>query len=195
MNYHSTQSGYSLVEVLIAITILLLAIAGPLTIASKGLQAAYFAREQLTAFMLAQEGVEIITAIRNEHAIEEFAAGPPFGNMWDWVSDTDISDCFDPEGCNIVLDNSNLTSNITECDPAEDCRLYYSEAGGNRSWYRDSGGGADPTPFVRVIRLNETVPDQEVEVEVTVTWQPAVFGGGTPKVITLTTSLFNEYEI
>jgi prepilin-type N-terminal cleavage/methylation domain-containing protein len=61
MQIFSTQKnatwnrGFTLVETLVAVTVLLLVIVGPMTVAQKGIQNAYFANEQVTAVFLAQE--------------------------------------------------------------------------------------------------------------------------------------------
>jgi Tfp pilus assembly protein PilV len=52
------NSGFTIVETLVAITILMIAIAGPLTIAQKGLTASTYARDQMIASFLAQDGLE-----------------------------------------------------------------------------------------------------------------------------------------
>jgi len=65
------KQGFTLVETLVAITILLIAIAGPLTIASKGLNGAYYARDQITAYYLAQEGIEYIRNVRDTNSLSE----------------------------------------------------------------------------------------------------------------------------
>jgi prepilin-type N-terminal cleavage/methylation domain-containing protein len=64
------KKGFTLVETLVAISILLIAIAGPLTIAAKGLSTSFYARDQVTAFYLAQEGIEYIRNIRDTYGID-----------------------------------------------------------------------------------------------------------------------------
>ena len=56
----NSNAGFTLIESLVAISILLLSISAPLTIASKGLASSFFARDQITAFYLAQDAVEYI---------------------------------------------------------------------------------------------------------------------------------------
>src|SRR3989344_4548933 len=53
-------SGFTLVETLIAISILTIAILGPMSIAQSGLQAARYAESTATAQFLAKEGVEYV---------------------------------------------------------------------------------------------------------------------------------------
>ena len=61
----STQGGFTLIESLVAITILVTAILGPMTIAATGISSAIYARDQETAFFLAQEGLEYVRNVRD----------------------------------------------------------------------------------------------------------------------------------
>jgi prepilin-type N-terminal cleavage/methylation domain-containing protein len=54
------NKGFTLIETLVAITILMISIAGPLTIAQKSLTAATIAKDQVIASFLAQEMIEQI---------------------------------------------------------------------------------------------------------------------------------------
>jgi prepilin-type N-terminal cleavage/methylation domain-containing protein len=72
MSFNKTHSqGFTLVETLIAITILMIAIASPLVIASKGLTAALISRDQMIASLLAQESIEIVKNIRDNNFIND----------------------------------------------------------------------------------------------------------------------------
>jgi len=57
--------GFTLIETLIAVTILTFAVSGPLYTAGRALVAAEIARDQLVASYLAQEGVESVRAMRD----------------------------------------------------------------------------------------------------------------------------------
>ena len=67
--FNTTLDGFTLIETFVAITILLTAIVGPLTIASKGLSSSFLAKEQTTASFLAQEAVEYIRWKRDSNAL------------------------------------------------------------------------------------------------------------------------------
>ena len=60
----STQ-GFTLIETLVAISLLSVAIVSPMTLASQSLSGAYYARDEITAFNLAQEGLEAVRAVRD----------------------------------------------------------------------------------------------------------------------------------
>ena len=188
------KTGYSLVEVLIAVSILMLAIAGPMTIAQKGLQSSYFARDQLTAFMLAQEASEAFFALRNEAVLEEISGGSPdfsYSNLWDWTNDANLATCFGVNGCNLDFSDETLINNVVECDTESACLLDYDESEGRARFVTNKGSDFDSL-FTRVIKLEEVVADRELSVEVTVSWQPAIFCGARKEVF-LRTSVFNIY--
>ena len=62
-----SSKGFTLVETLVAISILMLAVTGPLYFASESLKAATYARDQITAFYLAQDAFEQVRKIRDDN--------------------------------------------------------------------------------------------------------------------------------
>ncbi|MBU4480158.1 type II secretion system GspH family protein [Patescibacteria group bacterium] len=55
-----SNRGFTLVETLVAITILLVSIAGPMSLSQQGLKSTRLSKNQITAFYLAQDAVEFI---------------------------------------------------------------------------------------------------------------------------------------
>ena len=78
------KKGFTLVETLVAVTVLLLVIIGPMTIAQKGIQNAGYAKDQFTAVYLAQEALEAVREARDADAIEVYAN--PTEDTSDWVN-------------------------------------------------------------------------------------------------------------
>lgn len=118
------KKGFSLIETFVAITILLIAVLGPMTLFSSVISDGIFAKNQVTAFYLAQEGLELAIAERNSE-------GP-------WWNDTDCA-----QGCSI----SYTEQPGAILNPDGDGVLYYNEFG---EYGHDSSDG-EPSIFNRKI--------------------------------------------
>lgn len=60
-----SDAGFTLIETLVAISLLSIAITAPMSLTSQSLSSAYYARDQITAYNLAQEGLEAVRAVRD----------------------------------------------------------------------------------------------------------------------------------
>ena len=150
---HDTR-GFTLIETLVAIMILTVSIAGPLTIATKGLSSAIFARDQITAFYLAQEAVEFVRNTRDQNSLHVPPVPP-------WL--TGLGDCF-ADACKIDVKNTTISSCGGSCPP-----LLHDET---TDFYNYEIG--EPSPFTRTVSL-VTVDADEVAVNVTLSWRTGVF--------------------
>ncbi len=74
------RSGFTLVETLVAISILLIAVVGPMSAISKSLMQMTIARDQMIAINLAQEGIEAVRQKRDSNVLEVIAGVP--GASW-----------------------------------------------------------------------------------------------------------------
>lgn len=70
---HIKKRGFTILETLVAISILVLALTAPLVIVSQALQTSYFSRDQITAYYLAQEAVEYLRNKRDNQGLQENA--------------------------------------------------------------------------------------------------------------------------
>ena len=80
-----SKTGFSLLETVVAISILISAVVGPVTLVSSSLFAFPFAKNKLIALNLAQEGTELIRVIRDQN-IQCVINGAP---GWTWDTDFD----------------------------------------------------------------------------------------------------------
>lgn len=201
MKLHQSQSGYSLVEVLVSISVLLIAIVGPMTIAAQGIKSATFSLEQNTAFFLAQEGIEAMFVIRNNYGLGDVQDGIQSFNpdtSWNWIADVlngtgpcSITSNGDSCSFGIDFDDSTIENNITtsSCSAGNEanCLLYIDEAGIRGVFTHDSTGTA--SQFTRIITVTRA-DTYAVVVTSLVTWESKVFGGATQSV-TLTSFIFD----
>lgn len=99
-----------------AVAILMIAIAGPLTVAHNGLMAASSARDKMVATFLAQDAVEYIKAVRDENIAQ---------NKANWLAE--IAD--NPlESCNTVEDQCTVDT-LSNVFSSGDARLFKNSLG------------------------------------------------------------------
>jgi len=158
------KKGFTLIETLVAITVLLIAIVAPMTLAQDGIVAARLAQDQIVAFYLAQEGVEVVRNMRDENKLEGFdqLVGP-------------LADCIvDPaipaeRGC--YIDATKIvgtTFEVNECS-ASGCPVLRTN---NEKYTYNTSGLFEDTKYSREIKVwYVSDPDpKEVKVEVRITW-------------------------
>lgn len=188
----TSQSGYSLIEVMIAVGILMMAIVAPMTIAVKSIQSSRYTLEQNTATFLAQEALSVVEMTRNHFALQSIHNNN--NSHWDWTGGLD--DCRDNTGCAFdVRDPYSLFesgNNVIDCDTdGENCRLYYDETW-NRSNFRVTGGSAgESSPFIRRVFV-DNISDRELTVRVEVEWDSGFLG--QEQRVSITSSYFNLYS-
>ena len=86
--------GFTLIETLIAITVLLLSITAPLHIASQALFSAFYARDEITAYYLAEEAIEYIKNSRDTRFLADvFDSGGAVINDDAWL--VGLEDCIE----------------------------------------------------------------------------------------------------
>ena len=66
----SGKGGFTLVETLVAISLLTIAIVAPMSLTTQSLSSSYYARDQITAFHLAQEAIESVRHVRDGNVLK-----------------------------------------------------------------------------------------------------------------------------
>lgn len=176
-----SSEGFTLVETLVAITVLLLVVVGPMTVAQKGIQNAYYANEQVTAVFLAQEAIEALRELRDNDGLNAYDNGIG-AETWDWYEADIHSDCKDSNGC--AYDDGGFYS----CLSRNNCVL--KENSGTSEYSYDSG---EPNSlFTRKVYVEDTLTGG-VLVTVGVTWNAKIFGN-SPRTVRLQTWIYDHYE-
>jgi prepilin-type N-terminal cleavage/methylation domain-containing protein len=171
-NNNLQKKGFSLIETIIAIFILVIAVTGPLAAASSSLKASFYARDQVVAFYLAQDVIEAVKNYRDNQYMQ--------GLTW-----LDGFTCFNNgQECTVdtsgLKDGQNLTMNFGSVDGF----LYLDE---NDDVFTHESAGNVKTRFKRTVVFdqidNNGINSNELKIIVTVEWDPRFILGDTKKII------------
>lgn len=178
-NIQSKSSGFTLIETLVAISILLVAITGPMTIAQRGIQTARLSADQLVATHLAQEAIEYLHYVRHTNSLQGA----------DWLQDIDdcLIDGVSTDGCQIdTTKNISSTSAISAC-PSGGCELLCRTSGGDYTY----GPSCQDSQFRRTVKVypapSGDLEDDQVLIESSVQYT----SGTLSRTVTLKDKLFN----
>lgn len=190
--YLSTKQGFTLVETLIAVFILSTSIAAPLTVASRALTTALVAKDQITAFYLAQDAVEYVRFARDTNRL---AGGNWITGAGGTGATINLTPCLNALGC--YLDSTSISPAIptvcpvpagTSCTvstPTTNASNLYFDNTNKRYTYTSSGN--TKTFFTRKVTITNAVADEAV-LTVTVYW---VDTGYVVRSVVISENLFN----
>lgn len=176
------NTGYSIIEVLVAFTIITIGLVSILALADQNIKTHQINRNTLIASQLAQEGLELVKNTRDENWLIE-------GNMWNRGAGINSqSDIIQDGTYTISIKNAQGDMNIdntanTINDAAT--KIYIAPAG---FYTNDNVAGYQNTIFRRLITISstdDTLP--YIEVEAKVGWQDR----GTERFYTAKTLLYN----
>ena len=167
MTYKKHKKGFTLIETLLAVLILAIALAAPLTIAAKALSAALVSKDQTTAFFLAQDAVEYVRFKRDSNTLEGKA----------WLVGFD-SECSGADGCKVDSRKNTIVACSGSCGV-----LQYNDT---KKWYTYDtsvlGEVIKPSIFTRKVVLGSVASNSdEKSVTVTVSWKDV--GGVTRSLV------------
>lgn len=134
--FRNLVSGFTLLEALVAISILMVAVAAPITIAQKGLSSAIYTKDQMTASYLAQDALEYIKNKRDEVSIN---------NGYDWTNlmgDPNWQKCIGANNCQIDTLTDTISTYSAVTSLSKDVNGFYG--------YK---GGGTPTIFNRKVNI------------------------------------------
>ena len=192
------MKGFTLIETMVAITILTFAMAGPMFTAGRSIVAAQTARDQLAATYLAQEGIERVRAMRDNAYLSAYHAGGTDTSSAAWRAffseegPSSISRCIAPDICTLDSAGSGL---LRRCETADNsCAPLYLTGCTNSSgalsctppniYTQQDVSGSIRSPFTRTIQ-GIVISANEVKVVSTVSWD----FHGTPYSVTVSDHL------
>ena len=161
----NTESGFTLIETLVAVTILTISIIAPMTLASQAISDAYYSRDQVVVANLAQEAIETVRATRDSNVLQiARTAGSSTIGLFDplQVGHYYLVDPTQAVGSVGVVGSSMFVDcNTAPCaTPLRTNGVLY---GYNSSW-------STPTSFIRYIYIRK-ISDNEIRVDATVLWR------------------------
>jgi prepilin-type N-terminal cleavage/methylation domain-containing protein len=207
---HQKIQGFSLVEVLVAVTILLLVMAGPMRVLTQTTNSTAFSTEQAVAFFLAQEGLELVQLGRDNLVLGDFqdtlSGTNDDPNPWSQLANASVfGNCIDTGGsdtetiCGLTPATAAPGFTVTACGDniasTPNCRLYLQSTSTNRAVYSHTVGGTQ-TPYTRTIQIG-IIPGsgsnpQGLVATSTVTWRTGSLIAGQK--VELVTYLTNVYD-
>ncbi|MDD4989024.1 MAG: prepilin-type N-terminal cleavage/methylation domain-containing protein [Candidatus Pacebacteria bacterium] len=183
----TSNRGFTLIETLVAISILMIAVIIPLSIVAGALQSSYYARDQITAAYLAQDAIEYIRSLRDGNAISisnGTSPSPWFGQLDSFCTDADPT-----RGCDVdTISGGGTHSTGTQQPNASNKALKYEDSTGlyHASWWTGTGSSSR---FTRDLKVTGAAP--EYKVTVIVTWTGS---GAGNKSIKVSESLFDVWQ-
>lgn len=161
--------GFTLIETLVAVSLLTIAVVAPMTLASRSLGSAYYARDQITAFYLAQEAIEAVRSLRDAQVLR--IAQSSDGSLIDIFDPTIIPISSSGQDKPFVIDvrKSDYSEEgvIVPCPTSAPCPAL--QTNGVLYGYDPDSSWRD-TNFTRVVHVYP-VGEDEFRVTVTVSWQ------------------------
>jgi prepilin-type N-terminal cleavage/methylation domain-containing protein len=177
--YLQKNKGFTLLETLVAIGILSLSILATFSVVSNSIQNSTVAKDQTTAFFLAQEGMEFIKNIRDENALHNINNG---STPWlTSLANSNTDPCYFGKTCTIDSPLKTITvcsggfgtcPNLSQ-DPVTGVYGYTV--------------GWSPTNFKREIQFT-SISAYEVRVSIKMTWLTR----GQTRTFTATETLLNR---
>ncbi len=157
--------GFTLIETLVAISILMIAVVVPLSIVAGALQSSFLARDQITSVYLAQDALEFVKNKRDSIGIDSVTHG---STPLSWIG---LSECvIDPGGAGPCrIDTTTVEGSITALgggpNAVDDKHLLVN----NNNLYTYDQNQTTPSRFTRTIGIS-TVNNDEAKVTVTIQW-------------------------
>ncbi|MFT6361578.1 MAG: prepilin-type N-terminal cleavage/methylation domain-containing protein [Candidatus Paceibacteria bacterium] len=156
VNKKQKNSGFTLIEMLVAVFIFTVSLTALMSITSRGLKASRQAQNQVIGNYLALEGIEVVRNIRDTALLS-------LNDVGTWQNVFDQNECLSQIGINSSC-QFTLGSNIV-LSPCTTCNVYFSET--DFAYRHNQSQGYVDSGFTRRIKFT-AVPSNDSEIIVTV---------------------------
>jgi prepilin-type N-terminal cleavage/methylation domain-containing protein len=165
-NYKSKKNnrGFTLVETLVAISILSLSVLATFGAVQNGLRYSGITKDQITAFFLIQEGMEYVKNMRDENDLNNLGGNP---RSWLYGMSASAGDpCYFGKTCELDLNNSptwkTCSGSFGTCD------LLYTDSSTGAMGYN---AGWTPTTYRREMQFSTVAGNtSEIRLTINVSW-------------------------
>jgi hypothetical protein len=161
--------GFTLIETLVAVSLLVVAIVAPMSLVAQSLTTAYYARDQVVAYALAQEGIEAVRAVRDGNILENAVSGTSYDLLADIIPPGDTERLFTIDAREPGAEGIETCSNpcrYLETEPPPDGKLYGYDIGPITKYRRTIHA-----KYVPPLDVNNR--SDEIRITVTVQWLTA----------------------
>lgn len=192
--FKKLSNGFTVVEAMVAISILLLSITGAFTVAQSSLQSTNYAKNKTTAYYLAQEGLEYIRHLRDNNGLRMLKDRTGSINWLDGFAEPGAGDpCSDGSRC--YVDTTNEIGIEPMACPDGVCPLFYLNVATGQFQYVDKHDLTTLSTFRRTITVTPQAIDgstnSQVTVKVVVEWNQ----NGTTKSLDVSENLYNWQQL
>lgn len=162
-NRHTKKPAFSLIELIVLISVVALAFVGVMSLLNKTLQLQGMIKGNLVARALANEGIDLVAAIRNRNV----TAGQPFY--------TNLDQTADPQSYFLAVDKLDITTYNPAGSLSSDHRSWMNTASLITRFYFDAtnyythDSTKTPTNYYRFIKVDYN--GEFIDVISTVTWK------------------------
>ncbi len=166
--YILRKKGFTLIETLVAVSVLLIALTAVFAAARNGIASSSALKNRIVATYLAEEGVDGLKNIKDTNLLNILV-----DNNVNWLEG--ISECSQSVPCGYdILDNGGIGT-LGACSSMESCKVKMGSYNGDSTLIYRQSSAADNNPstvdtgFVRRIWVEETTPDKEAKAVVEIT--------------------------
>jgi Tfp pilus assembly protein PilV len=179
------KKGFSVVEALIAISILSVGLTAGMTLLASSMRVVSQTNDATVATYLASEGIEIVREARDSAILTKYNAG--LGGTWDGA----FSGCNTANGKYCLVDSISSPPTIQVCTGTpcthNDTALYMSTASGSAGQYTIASSGNTLTNFKREVGLTPVPTGDGYKITSTVSYT----NRGTTNTISMNDFIYN----